>query len=74
MFTPARTPISLIGTALSPPALIAPPQRAEACGDTVFDTKVNTIIYDQKTVQSRMHESICPSINIPLEKNALLDC
>lgn len=48
MFTPARTPTSLIGTALSPPALIAPPQRAEARGDTVFDTKVNTIIYDRK--------------------------
>lgn len=48
MFTPARTPISLIDTALSPPALIASPQRAEACGDTVFDTKVNTIIYDRK--------------------------
>lgn len=47
MFMPARTPISLIGSALSLTALIGPPpQRAEACGGTVFDTKVNTIKYD----------------------------
>lgn len=38
MFMPAGAPISLIGPASSLSALIGPPQRAEACGDTVFDT------------------------------------